>query len=89
MRLRPIDVHVVDFFRQRAKTTVDLADLFNHCATYDRSAVEQSLDRLERKAHLVRRISDGRDMIELTSEGRRYVGLAAAESGERIDRTEL
>jgi len=83
MRLQPIDVYILDYFRRNARLKIDLAELTEQCRTYPCGDIEAAITRLEREAHLLRRLADGREWLELTREGRRYAGLAAAESLER------
>ena len=83
MRLMPIDVFILDYFRRSARARVELSELATRCGTYDCGDIEQALTRLERQAHMLRRISDGHEWLELTREGRKHAGLAAAESLER------
>lgn len=83
MRLQPIDVYILDFFRRSARVRVERSELSTRCGTYDCSDIEAALTRLERQAHMLRHSTDGRDWIELTREGRQFAGLAAAESFER------
>lgn len=84
MRLSPIAVHILDYFRVSSRSRVDITELRTHCSTYGCGDLDTALGGLESDG-LVRRVADGRDWLLLTGEGRRYAGLAAAESDERID----
>jgi len=84
MRLQPIDVYILDYFRRSARARVDRGELSGYCETYECTDLDQSIDRLE-QCSMLRRISDGREWLELTREGRRFAGLAAAESSERLE----
>ena len=88
MRLQPIDVYILDYFRRSARARVDASELTQQCATYGCPDVEQALVRLE-DGYMLRRISDGAEWVELTREGRRYAGLAAAETTERLEGAEV
>ena len=83
MRLQPIDVYILDYFRRNARPKIDFAELSEQCRTYNCGDIEAAVTRLEHDARLLRRIHDGKEWLELTREGRRYAGLAAAESLER------
>jgi hypothetical protein len=85
MRMTPFDVHILDHFRRRAKTRVDIKELERHCGTYDCADLHESIDRLV-AGGMMRRLADGTEWLVLTRSGRRYAGLAAVESNERIDR---
>lgn len=79
----PIDVFILDYFRRNARVRIELSEITTRCGTYECGDIEQSLTRLEHHAHMLRRISDGHEWLELTREGRKHAGLAAAESLER------
>jgi len=83
MRLQPIDVYILDYFRRNERPKIDFAELSEQCRTYNCGDIEAAVTRLEREAHMLRRHQNGREWLELTREGRRYAGLAAAESLER------
>lgn len=85
MRLQPIDVYILDFFRRNARARIELCELTAQCGNYCDGDVEAALDRLEQQAHMVRRTRRRRDYLELTREGRKVAGLAAAESLERLE----
>jgi hypothetical protein len=85
MRLQPIDVYILDYFRRSGRPRIELGELARQCATYGCGDLEQSLNKLEHAAHMLRRISDGKEWLELTREGRRFAGLASAESRERLE----
>jgi hypothetical protein len=85
MRLRPIDVYILDYFRRSARTKIVFAELSELCRTYHCRDVEAAVTRLEQEAHMLRRIEDGKEWLELTREGQRYAGLASAESLERLE----
>jgi hypothetical protein len=84
MRLMPIDVHILDSFRRTARMKLEMSELRKCCATYGFADLDSAISRLERDG-LLKRLSDGIEMLVLTRRGRRYAGLAAVESDERID----
>lgn len=85
MRLQPIDVYILDYFRRNARARIEPAELSAQCRTYGDGDIGEALNRLEREAHMLRRLRRSREWLELTREGRRYAGLAAAESLERLE----
>ena len=85
MRLRPIDVYILDYFRRNARARIAPAELHAQCGTYCDGDIDAALERLEREARLLRRRRLYREWVELTREGRKYAGLAAAESMERTE----
>jgi hypothetical protein len=84
MRLTPIDVHILDSFRRTARVHLEMPELRRRCATYGCTDLDNAVSRLERDG-LLKRMSDGKDVLVLTRQGRHYAGLAAIESDERID----
>jgi len=83
MRLQPIDVYILDFFRRNARTRIEPHELTAQCGTYCDGDIEAALERLEQQAHMIRRKRLRREWLELTREGRKVAGLAAAESLDR------
>lgn len=84
MRLQPIDVYILDYFRRNAREKVDFSELSTQCQTYGCGDVEAAVMRLVDR-RLMRRLPDGKEWLELTRDGRRFAGLAAAESLERLE----
>src|SRR3954452_4749729 len=84
MRLQPIDVYILDYFRRNARARIDPAELAAQCRTSGTDDVEAALLRLEREAHMVRRKRLRREWLELTREGRKVAGLGAAGKLQRL-----
>lgn len=85
-RLEPLEVFILDFFRRRSSTRVAANDLRAHGIAYGNPALGHALQRLEEEERfLARSTAEGVEWLELTRDGRRYAGLAALETEERLE----
>ncbi len=87
MRLEPMEVYVLDCFRQRGKASLRLSEIVDGCTMTRRNALKKALALMATDQHLIKRtpLADG-DLVELTDEGKQYVTLAGDEAqNHRID----
>ncbi|HKB78987.1 MAG TPA: hypothetical protein VKH35_04660 [Thermoanaerobaculia bacterium] len=74
MRLDPIEVYILECFRQREATSLTFDEIFAESTSHRRDALRDALVELERAQVLVRRSSHG-NRFDLTAEGRRFLDV--------------
>lgn len=89
MRLEPMEIYVLDCFRQHGTAVLRLAEIVDGCTVTRRNALKETLAFMATDQHLIKRtpVEDG-DVVELTESGKQYLAVAGEEVRDHIDHTE-
>jgi hypothetical protein len=74
MRLEPLEVYILDCFRERGVTRLSLREILGDCTMNRYTALLEALTALESEHHMVERRTPT-DTVELTALGKRYIGI--------------
>ena len=76
MRLEPLEIYILDCFRERQATRLPLSEIVGNSTANRYDALGSALKVLETEHGILRR-GERKDIIELTPFGRQYIGLVA------------
>jgi len=75
MRLEPMEMYILECFRERRTTTLPLSEIVGDSTANRYGALGDALRELELQHGMLTR-GERKDIFELTPLGRKYVGLA-------------
>lgn len=82
-RLAKIEQYIFDLFKRERRSKFRAQAIFESTSEYANADLVRAFGDLEKKWRLLIRYTDeGNDWIQLTAEGRNYVGLSAAEDDD-------
>lgn len=85
MRLEPMEIYVLECFRQRGTAVLRLEEIVDGCTQTRRDALKHALATMAVEQHLIRRRPrDDGDVVELTEDGKQYATLAGDEARDHI-----
>ena len=82
-RLAKIEQYIFDLFKREGRSKLPAQAIFESTSEYANADLVRAFEDLEKKWRLIIRYTDeGNDWIQLTAEGRNYVGLSSAEDDD-------
>jgi len=76
MRLDPLEIYILDCFRERQATRLPLSEIIGNSTANRYSALQTALNELESEHGMLQR-GERKDVFELTPFGKRYVGMVS------------
>lgn len=77
MRLEPMEMYILDCFRERRTTRLALAEIVGNSTANRYAALGDALRELEFEHQMVKR-GTRQDIFELTPLGKKYIGISAS-----------
>jgi hypothetical protein len=76
VRLEPMEIYILDFFRERQTTQLPLSDIVGDSTVNRFNPLGNALHELEVEHGMLRR-GDRDDIFELTALGKKYLGMTS------------
>ena len=76
MRLEPMEIYILDFFRERQTTQLSLSEIVGDSTVSRFNALGNALHELEVEHGILQR-GERDDVFELTALGKKYLGMTS------------